>query len=77
MTVERGVGHGEPGTPGPGPSEAVPAETAFTLDEGDSALFPPLPTGEVRNAGTVEAVAWIASLVSLPAGTPTAGTPTP
>jgi len=58
MTVARGVG---PGTPVPTEPEAIAADTEFTLSDGDSALFPPSASGEVRNDGEEEATAWVAS----------------
>ena len=69
MTVARGGG---PGTPTP--PEAVAADTEFTLREGDSALFPGAMGGEVRNAGTGEATAWVVDIAHLTEG---AATPTP
>jgi len=70
MTVARGVAAG---TPMPTEPEAVAANTEFTLLEGDSALFPPAITGEARNDGTEEAVAWVVTLAHLTE----AATPTP
>jgi hypothetical protein len=52
----------EPGTPAPEAPEAIEAGTEFTLREGESALFPPSTGGEMRNDGTEDATAWIASL---------------
>jgi hypothetical protein len=51
----------------------VAANTEFTLRDGDSALFPGTMAGEVRNAGTDEATAWVVDIVHLiaPAATPT------
>jgi hypothetical protein len=69
MTVARGAG---PGTPVP--PEAVAANTEFTLRDGDSALFPGTMAGEVRNAGTDEATAWVVDIVHL---IEVAATPTP
>jgi hypothetical protein len=69
MTVARGGG---PGTPTP--PEAVAADIAFTLGEGDSALFPGTMAGEVRNAGADEATAWVVDIVHL---IDAAATPTP
>lgn len=71
MTVARGVATG---TPMPTEPEVVAANTEFTLLEGDSALFPPAISGEARNEGTEEAVAWIVTLAHLTAA---ASTPTP
>jgi hypothetical protein len=69
MTVAR---HVEPGTPTPAQPEVVPANTQFTMAEGDSALFPPALTGEVRNDGSDDAAAWVSTLaISSAAGTPT------
>jgi quercetin dioxygenase-like cupin family protein len=68
MTVARaGVGT-------PTPPEAVAADTEFTLRDGDSALFPGAMGGEVRNAGTDQATAWVVDIVHV---TDTAATPTP
>ena len=71
MTVARGVG---PGTPVPTEPEAIAADTEFTLSDGDSALFPPSASGEVRNDGEDEATAWVANLALRGE---VAGTPTP
>jgi quercetin dioxygenase-like cupin family protein len=71
MTVARGVAAG---TPMPTEPEAVAANTEFTLLEGDSALFPPAISGEARNDGTEEAVAWVVTLAHL---SEAAATPTP
>jgi quercetin dioxygenase-like cupin family protein len=71
MTVARGV---EAGTPIPTEPEAIPANTEFTLSDGDSALFPPNAGGEVRNDGDEEATAWVTNVALF---TTTAGTPTP
>jgi len=71
MTVARGV---SAGTPAPTEPEAIPANTEFTLSDGDSALFPPNPVGEVRNDGDEDATAWVTNVVLF---TSTAGTPTP
>jgi hypothetical protein len=69
MSVARAGGRG--GTPTP--PEEIAADTEFTLREGDSALFPGTMAGEVRNAGTDAATAWIVDIVHLvePAATPT------
>ena len=59
--------------------EEVAAGTEFTLEAGDSVVFPPNVEGEIRNDGTEPAVALVA-IVAPPeegAGTPGAGTPTP
>ena len=69
MTVARGTGAGTPTPP-----EAVAADTEFTLRDGDSALFPGAMGGEVRNAGTDQATAWVVDIVHV---TDTAATPTP
>jgi quercetin dioxygenase-like cupin family protein len=68
MTVARGGGGGTPTPP-----EEIAADTEFTLRDGDSALFPGTMAGEVRNAGTDEATAWVVDIVHLmvPAATPT------
>jgi quercetin dioxygenase-like cupin family protein len=71
MTVARGV---TAGTPMPTEPEAVAANTEFTLLEGDSALFPPAISGEARNDGTEEAVAWVVTLAHL---SEAPATPTP
>ena len=73
LTVARGAGRG---TPSAGQPEMVAANTEFTLNEDDSALFPPALQGEVRNDGTEDASAWVVSVAITPAGTPTAATPT-
>ena len=66
------------GTPVPTQPEQIQPNTEFTMNEGDSALFPPALTGEVRNDGTDEATAWVVSVaVQSAAGTPTAATPAP
>ena len=69
MTVARGAGAGTPTPP-----EAVAADTEFTLRNGDSAIFPGAMGGEVRNAGTDQATAWVVDIVHV---TDTAATPTP
>ena len=71
MSVAR---RAEPGTPSPAEPEAVAANTEFTLREGESALFPPATSGEMRNGGAAEATAWVASLAVLSS---TSGTPAP
>ena len=71
LTVARGATVGTPTPTGP---EAVAANTEFTLREGDSALFPPANTGEARNDGTEQAVAWVVTITHL---TEAAATPTP
>jgi hypothetical protein len=71
MTVTRG---GAASTPVPTEPESVAANIEFTLREGDSALFPPAITGEARNDGTEEAVAWIVTVAHF---TEAAATPTP
>jgi len=70
MTVARGV---RAGTPVPTEPEAIPANTEFTMSDGDSALFPPKAGGEVRNDGDEEATAWVTnvSLFTTAAATPT------
>jgi hypothetical protein len=69
MSVARGAGAGTPTPP-----EEVAADTAFTLREGDSALFPGAMGGEVHNDGADEATAWVVDIVHL---TEAAATPTP
>ena len=71
MTVARGV---RSGTPVPTEPEAIPANTEFTLSDGDSALFPPNPVGEVRNDGDEDATAWVTNVALFTEG---ASTPTP
>jgi quercetin dioxygenase-like cupin family protein len=71
MTVARGV---RAGTPAPAEPEAIPANTEFTMSDGDSALFPPNASGEVRNDGDEDATAWVTNVALF---TSTAGTPTP
>ena len=72
-------------TPGAAEEGAVPAPeevaagTEFTLEAGDSAVFPPNVPGEVRNEGAERAVGLVA-LIAPPedaAATPVAGTPAP
>ena len=70
ITVARAAGAG--GTPTP--PEDVAADTEFTLSEGDSAFFPGAMAGEVRNAGTEEATAWVVDIVHV---IEAAATPTP
>jgi hypothetical protein len=69
MSVARG---GAAGTPTP--PEEVAADTEFTLREGDSAFFPGTMVGEVRNAGTTEATAWVVDIDHV---IPAAATPAP
>ncbi len=71
MEVTRRV---DPGTAVPSGPEEVAADTAFTLRDGDSALFPPALSGEVRNEGAEDASAWIVNVAHVPTA---AGTPTP
>jgi hypothetical protein len=71
MSVARKAGRG---TPAPAEPEAIPADTEFTLREGESALFPPATGGELRNDGSEEATAWVASLAVL---STTPATPSP
>jgi quercetin dioxygenase-like cupin family protein len=71
MTVARGI---RAGTPVPTEPEAIPANTEFTLSDGDSALFPPNAAGEVRNDGTEDATAWVTNVALFTAAP---GTPTP
>ena len=71
MTVARGV---RAGTPAPTEPEAIPANTEFTLSDGDSALFPPNAAGEVRNDSDEDATAWVTNVALF---TPAAATPTP
>jgi quercetin dioxygenase-like cupin family protein len=71
MTVTRG---GAAGTPVPAEPEIVAASTEFTLQEGDSALFPPAIAGEARNDGPEEATAWVVTVAAFADAT---GTPTP
>jgi hypothetical protein len=69
MTVARASGSGTPVPP-----EEVAADTEFTLNNGDSAIFPGAMTGEVRNDGDEEATAWVVDIVHV---ITEAGTPTP
>jgi quercetin dioxygenase-like cupin family protein len=71
MTVTRG---GTAGTPVPAEPEVVAASTEFTLQKGDSALFPPAIAGEARNDGPEEATAWVVTVAAFADAT---GTPTP
>ena len=72
MTVARNRARG---TPVPTEPEAVEANTAFTMSEGDSALFPPAIAGEIRNDGAEAATAWVVGVTLQP--TEAAATPTP
>ncbi len=59
--------------------EEIAAGTEFTLEAGDSAVFPPNVPGEVRNDGAEPAVGLV-TIIAPPEeaeGTPAAGTPTP
>ena len=71
LKVARGVG---PGTPVPTEPEEIPANTEFTLSDGDSALFPPNAAGEVRNDGDEDATAWVTNVALFTAAP---STPTP
>ena len=71
MSVAR-AGGGGGGTPTP--PEEIAADTEFTLRDGDSALFPGTIAGEMRNAGTEEATAWVVDIVHV---IEAAATPTP
>ena len=62
------------GTPGPTEPEVIPAGTEFTLNDGDSALLPPMTGGELRNDGAEPAVAWVATVAVT---TEAAATPSP
>jgi hypothetical protein len=69
MTVARA---GAGGTPTP--PEEVAADTEFTLENGDSAIFPGSMSGEMRNDGAEEATAWVVNILHLAEAS---GTPTP
>jgi quercetin dioxygenase-like cupin family protein len=71
MSVARGA---QAGTPAPTEPEEIAAGTEFTMSEGDSALFPPNVSGELRNDGEEDAVAWVTNVALF---TNDAGTPTP
>jgi quercetin dioxygenase-like cupin family protein len=71
MKVARSV---EAGTPAPTEPEEIPANTEFTMSDGDSALFPPNASGEVRNDGDEDVTVWVTNVALF---TTTAGTPTP
>ena len=71
MSVARGV---SAGTPVPTEPEAISAGTEFTMSDGDSALFPPNASGEVRNDSDEDATAWVTNVALF---TTDAGTPTP
>ena len=71
MSVARGA---QAGTPVPKEPGDIAAGTEFTMSEGDSALFPPNASGELRNDGDVDAVAWVTNVALF---TSDAGTPTP
>ena len=58
MSVARGTRAGTPTPP-----EPIAADTEFTLRRGDSAIFPGTMAGEVRNAGTEQATAWVVDMV--------------
>ena len=63
---------------GPPPQEEIAAGTEFTLEAGDSAVFPPNVPGEIRNDGQ-EPVVGLVALVAPPEGgeaTPVAGAAT-
>jgi hypothetical protein len=71
MTVAR---RRDPGTPPPTEPETIEPSAEFTMGGGDSAMFLPGATGEIRNAGEEEVVAWVVNLAVQPDA---AGTPTP
>lgn len=71
MSVARGA---QEGTPAPTEPEDIAASTEFTMSEGDSALFPPNASGELRNDGEEDAVAWVTNVALFASD---AGTPTP
>jgi quercetin dioxygenase-like cupin family protein len=71
MSVARAA---QSGTPAPSEPEDIAAGTEFTMNEGDSALFPPNASGELRNDSDVDAVAWVTNVALF---TSDAGTPTP
>ena len=66
------------GFPGPDDFETVPAGEEFTMEKGDSAVFPPNVAGELRNDGEI-AVSLLVALIAPPeageGATPVAGTP--
>ena len=76
MSVARGTRAGTPTPP-----EPIAADTEFTLRRADSAIFPGTMAGEVRNAGTGQATAWVVDMVYREVDTvyrtEAAATPTP
>ena len=65
------------GTSGPA-SEEIAAGQEVTLGAGDSVLFPPNVSAEIRNDSQVRTVVLVAFVgPPAPEATPTAGTPTP
>ena len=74
MTVLRAAGDE---TPFPEQMDLIKAGTEFTLEEGDSAIFPANVEGEIRNEGDESATLLVAQVAPLEgeAGTPEAGTP--
>jgi quercetin dioxygenase-like cupin family protein len=71
MSVARAA---QAGTPVPMEPEDIAAGTEFTMGEGDSALFPPNASGELRNDGEEDAVVWVTNVALF---TSDGGTPTP
>jgi hypothetical protein len=59
------------------PGETIPAETEFTLSEGDYTVLPPNAGGEARNEGQEPAQVAIAGLVPEQLEIVVTGTPTP
>jgi quercetin dioxygenase-like cupin family protein len=50
------------GAPAPTKPEEIAANTEFTLRDGDSALFPPNASREVRNDGDEDAMVWVVNV---------------
>ena len=70
MTILRAAGEG---TPFPEEAESVPAGEEFTLEEGDSALFPANVAGEVRHDGSDPTVVLVAEIAPAAGGGEDAG----
>jgi hypothetical protein len=59
------------------PGESIPAETEFTLSEGDYTVLPPNASGEARNEGSEPAQVAVAGLLPEQLEIAVTGTPTP
>lgn len=51
--------------------EEIPAETAFTMNAGDSYVSQPVSRGVLRNEGTEDVSRLVSIIVPIPAATPT------